>query len=55
MENTFFDLEEKENEHASEIPLAARLAPKTLEEFFGQENILGEGKLLRRAIEAGTL
>ncbi|MCR4820005.1 MAG: replication-associated recombination protein A [Elusimicrobiales bacterium] len=55
MENTFFDLEDKENEHASEIPLAARLAPKTLEEFFGQENILGEGKLLRRAIEAGTL
>lgn len=36
-------------------PLAARLAPKELEEFAGQEDILGPGKLLRRAIEAGTL
>jgi putative ATPase len=36
-------------------PLAARLAPQGLEEFAGQEHILGEGKLLRRAIEAGTL
>lgn len=37
------------------MPLAARLAPKTIEEFSGQEEILGEGKLLRRAIEADTL
>lgn len=36
-------------------PLAARLAPKELGEFAGQEDVLGEGKLLRRAIEAGTL
>ncbi len=36
-------------------PLAARLAPKELSEFSGQDEILGEGKLLRRAIEAGTL
>jgi putative ATPase len=33
-------------------PLAARMAPKTLEEFIGQEHLLGEGKLLRRQIEA---
>lgn len=36
-------------------PLAARLAPRELEEFAGQEDILGPGNLLRRAIEAGTL
>ncbi|PKM97368.1 MAG: replication-associated recombination protein RarA [Elusimicrobia bacterium HGW-Elusimicrobia-3] len=36
-------------------PLAARLAPKELEEFAGQEDILGPGKLLRRAIEADNL
>jgi putative ATPase len=36
-------------------PLAARLAPKDISEFSGQEDILGEGKLLRRAIEADNL
>ncbi len=39
----------------SEAPLAARMRPRTLEEFVGQEDILGEGKLLRRAIEADRL
>ena len=38
-----------------EAPLAARLRPKTLEEFVGQEHIIGEGKLLRRAITADRL
>jgi len=33
-------------------PLAARLAPRTLEEFAGQTAILGPGKMLRRLIEA---
>jgi putative ATPase len=33
-------------------PLAARLAPRTLEEFTGQDAILGPGKMLRRLIEA---
>ena len=32
-------------------PLAARLRPQTLEEFTGQEHLLGEGKILRRLIE----
>ena len=36
-------------------PLAARLAPKDLSDFAGQEHILGEGKLLRRAIESDNL
>ncbi|MEK7657387.1 MAG: replication-associated recombination protein A [Elusimicrobiota bacterium] len=33
-------------------PLAARMAPKRLEDFAGQEDILGPGRLLRRLIEA---
>jgi putative ATPase len=40
---------------AKEAPLAARMRPRTLAEFVGQEEILGEGKLLRRAIEADRL
>jgi len=36
-------------------PLAARMRPRTLEEFVGQEHILGKGKLLRRAIESDRL
>ena len=39
----------------SEAPLAARMRPRTLDEFVGQEEILGPGKLLRRAIEADRL
>lgn len=37
----------------SNQPLAARMAPKTLDEFSGQEHLLGPGKMLRRLIEAG--
>ncbi len=36
-------------------PLAARMRPRTLEEYIGQEHILAPGKLLRRAIEADRL
>ncbi len=36
-------------------PLADRMRPRTLEEFFGQEHILGPGRLLRRAIEADRI
>ncbi|MCH5184406.1 MAG: AAA family ATPase, partial [Oscillospiraceae bacterium] len=32
-------------------PLAARLRPRTLEEYVGQQHLLGEGKVLRRLIE----
>ena len=38
-----------------EAPLAARLRPRTLDEFVGQEDIIGPGKLLRRAITADRL
>lgn len=36
-------------------PLAERMRPQTLNEFIGQEHIVGEGSLLRRAIAAGRL
>jgi putative ATPase len=36
-------------------PLAARMRPRTLEEFAGQEHFLGPGKLLRRLLQADRL
>jgi len=39
----------------TEAPLAARMRPRTLEEFIGQEEIIGEGRLLRRAVKADRL
>lgn len=36
-------------------PLADRMRPKTLDECVGQEDLIGPGKLLRRAIESGHL
>ena len=36
-------------------PLADELRPRTLDEVVGQDEILGEGKLLRRMIESGTV
>jgi putative ATPase len=39
----------------SAAPLATRMRPQSLEEFVGQEHILGPAKLLRRAIEADRL
>ncbi len=39
----------------TEAPLAARMRPRNLDEFVGQEEIVGEGRLLRRAIETDRL
>jgi putative ATPase len=36
-------------------PLPVRMRPRTLEEFVGQQHFLGEGKLLRRMLEADRL
>src|ERR1043165_7179891 len=36
-------------------PLAARMRPRTLDEFLGQQHFLGPGKLLRRMLEADRL
>ena len=41
VQGTFF-----ENMHKA--PLADRLRPRTLEEYIGQEHILGKGKVLRQ-------
>ena len=38
-----------------EAPLAARMRPRSLDEFVGQEHIVGPGRLLRRAIQADQL
>ena len=38
-----------------EAPLADRMRPRDLDEFFGQEHILSKGRLLRRAIQADQL
>ena len=43
------------NTQDKNLPLAVRMRPASLEEFFGQGHILGKGKLLRRAIEADRL
>lgn len=36
-------------------PLASRMRPRTLDEFAGQEHIVGKGRLLRRSIQADQL
>lgn len=40
---------------AERLPLAARMRPRTLDEYIGQEHIIGRGRLLRRAIQADRL
>ena len=54
MPTDLFDLHAHDLQR-SEMPLAARMRPRTLDEFVGQEHILGPGKLLRRAIETDRL
>src|SRR5665213_4510013 len=39
----------------SDAPLSARMRPRSLEEYVGQKHILGEGKLLTRAITADRI
>jgi putative ATPase len=40
---------------SKEAPLAARMRPRTLTEFVGQEHIIGKGRVLRKAIESNQL
>lgn len=51
------DLFEKHRQEITEAeaPLAARMRPRTLDEFVGQDAIVGPGRLLRRAIQADQL
>ena len=34
-------------------PLAARMRPRDLSEFVGQQHVIGEGRVLRKAIDSG--
>ncbi|MFH1395641.1 MAG: replication-associated recombination protein A [Candidatus Omnitrophota bacterium] len=49
------DLFENKTKIGVSLPLSARMAPETLEDFFGQTHIVGEGRLLSRMIEADRL
>lgn len=49
-----FANEEADNRKRNQ-PLAARMRPARLRDFVGQQHFLGEGKLLRRLIDAGRL
>jgi len=40
---------------SQEAPLAARMRPPTFKDFVGQEHLVGDGRVLRKAIEAGQL
>ena len=54
VQDLFEDAQDIETANTA-APLATRMRPRALEEFVGQEHILGPGKLLRRAIEADRL
>lgn len=51
MQSDLFTAEEQ----ISSQPLAYRMRPRTLDEYIGQEHIIGKGRLLRRAIQADLL
>ena len=53
METT--DLFERGKVKAENVPLALRMTPSSIDGVLGQEDILGEGKLLRRSIETDRL
>ncbi len=46
---------DRETKRLAAEPLASRMRPRTLDEFAGQRHFLGEGKLLRRMLEADQL
>ena len=54
MQASIFDMTYDRNTEQNE-PLAARMRPKTLEEFCGQEQVVGQGKMLNRLIRTDRL
>jgi len=52
--NSLFSESEK-TQLRSNAPLAARMRPRNLDEFAGQKDFIGQGKLLRRMLDAGSL
>jgi putative ATPase len=55
MEDLFGATNPEETGVDADAPLAARMRPRSLDEYLGQQHILGPGKLLRRAIESDRL
>lgn len=53
MENNLFNYSDEKLKNA--YPLAEKLRPQTLEEFYGQKHILAEGKLLHRLVKSGSV
>lgn len=49
------DLFDSAAEESGNRPLAIRMSPKTLDEYVGQEHLIGPGKLLRRLFEANRI
>ncbi|MCZ6834999.1 MAG: replication-associated recombination protein A, partial [Planctomycetota bacterium] len=47
--------DQREKRRKAVQPMAVRMRPRTLGEFVGQEHFLGEGKLLRRMLDADRL
>lgn len=47
--------EASEKDQSANQPLAYRMRPRTLDEYIGQDAIIGKGRLLRRAIQADQL
>ena len=54
-DQTTFDVERSIPPEVNVEPLAARMRPRTLDDFVGQEHILGPGRLLRRLIESDQI
>src|SRR5271166_3217976 len=51
---SLFDLPDEEvGTDLSDAPLAERMRPRTLDEFVGQEHLVGEGRLIRGLVQAG--
>ncbi len=53
IESLFSEVEKAQLQ--SNAPLAARMRPRNLDEFAGQKDFIGQGKLLRRMLDAGSL
>lgn len=49
------DLFDRKENNADHRPLADRMRPRTLDEYVGQPHLIGEGSLLRRAVEEDQL
>jgi putative ATPase len=54
MERLFDPPEDTHTDEPVDGPLAARMRPRTLAEFVGQEHLLGDGSALRAALESGA-